>query len=102
MSIAEVLLEKGLITAEHLAKAIELRKSQGVRLDRALVDLGCLSEESLLKVMAEQLSMPMVDLSSVEIDVETLRSLPAKLVYRKIGKQLCNLIVTFGLSPVFI
>ncbi len=83
MSIAEALLEKGLITPEHLSAAMELRKSKGVRLDRALVRLGCIDEEQLLAVTAEQLSMEMVDLSEVDIDVEMLRSLPAKLVYRK-------------------
>jgi len=83
MSIVEVLLDKGLITADDLARAMELRKAQGIRLDRALVDLGVLSEETLLKELSEQLAIPMIDLSSVTIDVETLRSLPAKLVYRK-------------------
>jgi general secretion pathway protein E/type IV pilus assembly protein PilB len=83
MSIIEVLLEKGLIKPKHLAQAMELRKRDSTRLDRALVKLGVISEEELLKVMGEQLSIPMVDLSSAEIDVETLRSLPARLVYRK-------------------
>ncbi len=83
MSIMEVLLEKGLITPDNLAKAMELHKSDHLRLDRALVELGFVSEETLLGIMSEQLAIPMVDLSSVKIDVETLRSLPAKLVYRK-------------------
>ena len=83
MSIVEVLLEKRLITAEQLREAMDLRKTEGLRLDRALVKLGHIPEETLLKVTSEQLSMPMVDLSDVTIDVETLRSLPAKLVYRK-------------------
>jgi general secretion pathway protein E/type IV pilus assembly protein PilB len=83
MGIAEILLEKGLITPEHLAAAMDLRKKEGVRLDRALVRLGCIREEDLLKVMSDQLAVPMVDLAEVEIDVETLKSLPAKLVHRK-------------------
>ena len=83
MSIAETLLEKGLITPDHLAKAMDLRKKNGIRLDRALVSLGCIREEDLLKVLGEQLGIPMVDLTTVKIDVETLRSLPARLVYRK-------------------
>jgi len=37
MSIVEVLLEKGLIQPDHLAKAMDLRKTRGLRLDRALV-----------------------------------------------------------------
>jgi len=83
MSIVEVLLEKGLIEPAHLSEAMSLRKKEGVRLDRALVRLGYISEESLLKIMSEELAIPLIDLSTVQIDVETLRSLPAKLVYRK-------------------
>ena len=83
MSIVEVLLEKGLIKPEQLTQAMELHKKDGLRLDRALVRLGCISEEQLLGVMSEQLSIPMVDLSTAQVEVETLRSLPARLVYRK-------------------
>jgi general secretion pathway protein E/type IV pilus assembly protein PilB len=83
MSITEALLEKGVITPEHLAHAMELRKTDGVRLDKALVKLGYVSEQALLEEMGEQLSIPLVDLSTAEIDVETLRSLPPKLVFRK-------------------
>ena len=83
MSIADVLVEKGLITPKDLAEATELHEGEGLRLDRALVKLGAVSEEDLLKAVSEQLAIPMVDLGSVQIDEETLRSLPAKLVYRK-------------------
>jgi general secretion pathway protein E/type IV pilus assembly protein PilB len=83
MSIVEVLLEKGLIRPEDLDEAMEVRKRDGTRLDLALVQLGRLSEEALLKVVSEELSIPLVDLSTVTVDVETLRSLPAKLVHRK-------------------
>ena len=83
MSIIEILLERGLIRPEHLAEAVELRKAEGVRLDRALVRLGHIPEQTLLEIMSEQLAIPLVDLSTVEVDVEMLRSLPAKLVYRK-------------------
>jgi general secretion pathway protein E/type IV pilus assembly protein PilB len=83
MSIVETLLEKGLITPAHLQEAMDLRKKEGVRLDRALVKLGHVPEETLLKVMSEQLAIPLVDLSTITIDTEILRSLPPKLVYRK-------------------
>ncbi|KPK80947.1 MAG: general secretion pathway protein GspE [Phycisphaerae bacterium SM23_33] len=83
MSIGELLLEKGLITAENLAQAVALRKRTGQRLDKTLVELGCITEEQVLRVVSEQFGIPMVDLSNVKIDVETLRSLPPKLVYRR-------------------
>ena len=83
MSVVEVLLERGMISSENLAKAVELRKADGLRLDQALLQLGCIEEMALLEVMSELLGIPMVDLSAVEVDVETLRSMPAKLVHRK-------------------
>ncbi len=83
MSIIEVLLERGLIRPEHLVEAMELRKREGLRLDRALVRLGHVQERALLRIMSEQLAIPLVDLAETDVDVETLRNLPAKLVYRK-------------------
>ena len=83
MGIVEALLEKGLITPAQLAEAMELRKKENLRLDRAMVKLGHISEEQLLKVTSERLAIPMVDMATATIDVETLRKLPAKLIYRK-------------------
>jgi len=83
MSIVEILLERGLIRPEHLTEAMELRKREGVRLERALVRLGHVQEETLLRIMSEQLGIPVVDLREVEVDADLLRSLPAKLLFRK-------------------
>ena len=83
MSIAEILLEKGLVTPAHLTQAMELRRTDGLRLDRALVQIGCLTEEKLLEVLSEQLSIPLIDLAATEIDDEVLSVIPPKLVFRK-------------------
>ena len=83
MSIAETLLEKGLLSHEQLSEAVALQKAEGLRLDRAVVQLGYLTERQMLGVMAEQLHLPMVDLSDFTIEPDTLRLLPSKVVYRK-------------------
>jgi len=83
MGIADILLERGLIAPEHLTEATALRQREGLRLDQALVKLGAVEEEQLLRIAAEQLAIEMVDLADEPIDVQTLRSLPPKLVYRK-------------------
>ncbi|MCX5661963.1 MAG: type II secretion system ATPase GspE [Planctomycetota bacterium] len=83
MSIVEVLLEKGLIRPEHLEQASELQKREGLRLDRALVKLGFIDEQVLLNFMSEQLAIPLIDLARIDIDTDALRSLPAKLIFRK-------------------
>ncbi len=84
MSFVESLMEKGLVTPEQISEAMELRRKENLRLDKSLVRLGFVGEEALLKEISEQLAIPVIDdLSSRSIDVETFRSLPAKLVYKK-------------------
>ena len=83
MSISEILQEKGLLTVEQLEEAVALQRAEGLRLDRALIQLGCISERQLLEVMSEQLHIPLVNLEDISILPETLRALPSKIVYRK-------------------
>src|SRR5512136_961230 len=83
MSITQILLDKGLLAPEQIDEAVALQKAEGLRLDRAIVQLGFLSELKLLEVMSEQLHLPLVNLAEVTIDPETLRALPPKIIYRK-------------------
>jgi general secretion pathway protein E/type IV pilus assembly protein PilB len=83
MSISQILLEKGLLTAEQMNEAMALQKAEGLRLDRAIVQLGFLTERQLLEVMAEQLHLPLVTLTDLAIEPQTLQALPSKIVYRK-------------------
>lgn len=83
MSISEILLEKGLLTPQQNEEAQALQRSEGLRLDRALIQLGTLSEKQLLEVMSEHLHLPLVNLEDVDFNQELLRSLPPRLVYRK-------------------
>jgi type II secretion system protein E len=83
MSITQILLDKGLLNVEQLGEAMALQKAEDMRFDRALVQLGHLTERQLLEVMSEHLHIPMVNLEGVTIDQETLRALPSKVVYRK-------------------
>jgi len=83
MSISKVLLNKGLLTQAQLDEALALQKSKNLRLDHALIQLGHLTEQQWLEVMAEQLHLEIVDLSEYTIDPSVLRTLPSKIVYRK-------------------
>ena len=83
MSISEILLEKRLLTQEQIEEAIALQRAEGLRLDRAIIQLGLVSERQLLEVMSEQLHLPLVKLDEITILPETLRVLPSKIVYRK-------------------
>jgi general secretion pathway protein E len=83
MSIVEILQEKGLVTAEQIKQAQALNEEEGIRLDRAFVQLGFLPEKTLLEVMGEQLAIPVINLNDMTIDPQILGVLPPKFVYRK-------------------
>jgi type II secretion system protein E len=83
MTLSNLLLEKKLLTKAQLDEANAVQQSQNLRLDRAIVQLGFLSERELLELMSRELHLPLVDLAEVVIDPEVLRALPAKVVYRK-------------------
>ena len=83
MTIADILSQKGLLTAEQLAEAQRLQAAEGLRLDRAVVQQGWLTEQKLLEVFGEQLHLPVVTLEDRTFDGDLLRALPARVVYRQ-------------------
>jgi len=85
MDVVQALLETGHITEEQLGEARKAARENGLagRVDRALVSLGYVDEEDLLKVASEQLHIPMVGVGKTQIDRETLASVPSRLVHQK-------------------
>ncbi len=83
MNIAQLLLGRKVLTAAQLDDAQALHLAEGLRLDRAIIQLGFLTELKMLELMAEHLHLPLVKLEDLTIPPETLSALPAKIVYRK-------------------
>src|SRR5208283_612596 len=83
MNIGQLLVGRGLLTPAQMEDAVGLLQSQGLRLDRAIIQLGFLTEAQMLELMAEYLHLPMSKLDELTIPPETLRCLPPKVVYRK-------------------
>ncbi len=94
MEIADILISQGLLTEAQLAEA-RAQHDESERFDRTLLRLGFVSESDLLNVFSEQFSIPVVDLSSEQIDSNLLKSMPARLIhkrrilpYRKVNNKL--------------
>ena len=63
--LGELLIERGLIAAEDLDRALELQKERGDKLGRILVDMGYLAQRDLLNALAAQLGLPIATLSAL-------------------------------------
>ena len=71
--LGELLLERGLLAAVDLQRALTVQAQVGGRLGQVLVRLGALSEETLLPVLVEQLGIPALSASDWPQDATALR-----------------------------
>ncbi len=83
MGVGSILVERGLITADQLDAALREHQTSGERIDRVLTRQGVVSARQVLEAVADQLHLPVVDLSALRVEPETLAALPAKLVFKQ-------------------
>jgi len=71
--LGEMLIGRGKIEAEDLARALELQQERGDKLGKILVDMGLIAQRDMLAALSEQLGLPLVTIegpppSAPEID----------------------------------
>ncbi len=63
--LGQLLIERGLIAAEDLDRALELqRERRGEKLGKILVDMGFVAQRDLLAALSEQLGLPIAQLAA--------------------------------------
>ncbi|MEE9295870.1 MAG: ATPase, T2SS/T4P/T4SS family [Phycisphaerae bacterium] len=82
MPLGEILLRRGKVTAGQLEEARERCTKPTDRVEKALVEMGFASELDVLEVIGEQLSIPVIDLSEIEVNPELLKVIPKRIVHR--------------------
>lgn len=94
--IGQELLRKGFITEEELAAGIAYQEQKDIRLGHALVDLGYISNDDLLAILADQLGIRYVDFSAGDIPADVLATVSRDVVYQyhAIPVSILNDIVT--------
>jgi MSHA biogenesis protein MshE len=74
--LGEILLKENLTTQEALDKASELQKKTGEKFGRTLISMGVIKEDQLLKLLADQLEIPYIDLNYYDLDQSLSAMLP--------------------------
>jgi hypothetical protein len=77
--LGELLLERRLIDVDQLNAALGHQRQWGMRLGTALVAKGFIAEGTLMRVLSESLSIPIVDLAKIEVDPNALAVVPARI-----------------------
>jgi glycosyltransferase XagB len=80
--LGEELASRGLITEEELGEAIAEQERAGGRIGEILVLGGALEEHALLRVLADKLKLPTVDLSEFDPSKAPVDAIPEPLARR--------------------
>jgi len=81
VTVSDTLVKQKKVSDKQLKEAQDARKPSE-RIEQCLTRLGHITERDYLSIYSDQLAIPLVDLSEVEIDEELLRQTPSKVVHR--------------------
>jgi len=76
--LGDMLVQKGLISAEQLQDALLESHASGKRLGEVLLERQWLFEDELARTLAGQLGLPYVNLRSTGVDLAAARTIPAE------------------------
>ena len=74
--LGDLLVAKGLVTEEQLAEALVEARERGVLVGRVLVDRRWVFDDELARTLAEQLSLPFLNLAVLGVDAKAVKMLP--------------------------
>lgn len=76
MRLGDLLVHENVISAEQLQQALASQKETGRKLGHTLVDLQMVTEGRLLSFLAQQLNVPLIDISQKQLSTHTVKLLP--------------------------
>jgi cellulose synthase/poly-beta-1,6-N-acetylglucosamine synthase-like glycosyltransferase len=80
LRIGEALMVRGALTEEQVDAALEQQRRRGGRIGEILLHNVWVDETTLTDVLAEQMALPVVDLSELDPDPQALNQLPEPLM----------------------
>jgi type IV pilus assembly protein PilB len=77
--MGQLLTEAQLVSEDQIQEALRVQRSNGSRLGSILVQMGVISEATLLEFLSQQYGVPPIDLSCCKIEPEVLDLVPLEL-----------------------
>ncbi len=99
LRLGEVLVERGMVTAEDVDAALEVQKSRGkIRIGEALLADGAVSEETLLLALSRKFNLAAVDLDRQPRDPRALDEVGRALLERHLFLPLETTVSTLTIA----
>ncbi|MFQ5586007.1 MAG: GspE/PulE family protein [Thermodesulfobacteriota bacterium] len=80
--IGELLTESGLVTHTQLDEALKVSRQRGIRVGRAIVNLGFATEVDIAQTLANQFGIPYVSLIGMILEPQVLKLIPESVARR--------------------
>ncbi|HMO18535.1 MAG TPA: type IV-A pilus assembly ATPase PilB [Oligoflexia bacterium] len=80
--VGDLLIQKGLVDRTQLEQAELLASQNGGLLNAAVVKLGAISEQDLIKLLSDEYSLPIVDLEDEEVSPEAVQLVPHNIALK--------------------
>lgn len=80
--LGELLVKKEYITRKQLEKALKKAEEENKELDKAILELGYITEKEIYQILAEDLGFEFVDLSERELKPDLAQFLPDNIAKR--------------------
>jgi len=80
--LGDMLVENQLISENQLLRALAEQKQTGHKLGRTLIELGYVTEEKLLVLLSQQLKLPFIELKHYKYNADTVRLIPETIARR--------------------
>lgn len=77
--LGELLVERNIISAQELEKALSTQKEKGGLIGEILVELGFVKEEDIAQALTAQYGFPYLPLGNYEINPEVIAVIPVRV-----------------------
>src|SRR6266403_6089562 len=101
--LSELVRERNLLSAEQDREIEEEHERTGKSLSQVMIDFGLVSEEQLLRAVAEHLNLEYISLEDIDIDKAVLRIMPSSVarMYRAVTVSITGNIVTVAVMDPY-
>lgn len=84
MRLGDLLIEQGVVTPEQLIQALEIQTEEGKKIGEILIDEGFTTEEKIIQALHQQLGMPIVRLTGMDISRDVLELVSVDILKKNI------------------
>jgi type IV pilus assembly protein PilB len=80
--LGEILIDEGLVKKEQVQEAQEIQRRTGETLGSILIDMGCISDTDITKIICVHYQLPFIRLENYEVDSKVVGLFPVEFLHR--------------------